>query len=132
VQFIATGIYDSSPTGVTPQPATWGACDSTAKPATDVSVTSDGLALCAPGAPGTFTVYAYDHSKVKVCPQLSPSGCGFGPCQITGTAKLTCPCPGEQCRLQAVPPSRPSPPIPVQQRERNYPWAPARAPTGTG
>ena len=88
VQFTATGIYNTQPIQVTPQSATWGACYQNAS-TTDVSVTSNGLAQCASGAMGTFTVFAYD-TVGQVC-SGSVTACGGGGCYVTGTAQLTCP-----------------------------------------
>ena len=88
VQFSATGIYDAAPIRVTPQPATWGACYQGVA-TTDVSVSSSGLAQCASGASGTYTVFAYDIVE-RGCPQWV-NGCGGGGCNVTGTAQLTCP-----------------------------------------
>ena len=88
VQFTATGIYNTPPVQVTPQAATWGACYQNAS-TTDVSVTSNGLAQCASGAAGTYTVFAYDVVG-QVCPG-PVTACGGGDCNVTGTARLTCP-----------------------------------------
>jgi hypothetical protein len=83
---------------VTPQAANWGACVQQTSgntvmqsATTEVTVSSSGLAQCASGAKGTFTVFAYD-------PPLGSTGancnaitvCGGG-CTISGTAQLTCP-----------------------------------------
>ena len=85
VLFTATGHYSGSPKIVTPiTPAVWGAC-SEGVPTTDVSVSKAGVASCSEGASGTYTVYASDPTNCNVIGQ-----CGAG-CQITGTAKLTCP-----------------------------------------
>jgi hypothetical protein len=91
VQFVATGNYDAPPLHVTPQPATWGACQQNI-PTNDVSVTSSGFAQCASGAAGTYTVFAYVNTNLGSCRQTVPqSQCGTGPCIVTGTAQLTCP-----------------------------------------
>jgi hypothetical protein len=87
VQFTATGTYDKPPIHVTPQPATWGACYQNV-PTSDVSVTSNGLAQCASGAAGIYTVFAFDPGN-KGCVAVDP--CGNGTCIITGSAQLTCP-----------------------------------------
>jgi hypothetical protein len=97
-QFTATGHWSAAPVTVTPQAANWGACVQQTSgntvmqsATTEVTVSSSGLAQCASGAKGTFTVFAYD-------PPLGSTGancnaitvCGGG-CTISGTAQLTCP-----------------------------------------
>jgi hypothetical protein len=90
VQFTATGYYTTPPFQVTPLMATWGACYQN-QPTTGVSVSSNGLAQCAAGSVGTFTVWAFAPSGSKgPCP-LIVNACGGGGCQVTGTAQLTCP-----------------------------------------
>jgi hypothetical protein len=87
VQFTATGNYNLPPQQVTPQSATWSACFQGAS-TTAVSVTSEGLATCASGASGTYTIFAF----VTSCKGFVPGGdCGTGPCTVTGTAALRCP-----------------------------------------
>ena len=89
VQFTATGIYSTQPSPVTPFSATWGSCYQST-PTNAVSVTSSGLAQCVPGAPGTYTVWAYGPDPAKVnCTAINACGGGCG--RITGTASLTCP-----------------------------------------
>jgi hypothetical protein len=83
-QFIATGHYINPPATFTPQPAYWGACQQNA-PTSDVSVTPKGLAQCASGAAGTYTVFAFVGTNCNVI-----TACGGG-CTIVGTAQLTCP-----------------------------------------
>lgn len=84
VPFVATGTY-ANPTGkVTPQPALWGACQQNAA-SSEVSVTKGGMAQCASGASGAYTVFAYDITTCNVINQ-----CGGG-CTVVGTAQLTCP-----------------------------------------
>lgn len=90
VQFTATGHWSATPVTVTPQSANWGACIGEATTA-EVTVSSSGLAQCASGAKGNYTVFAFD-------PPLGSTGancnaitaCGGG-CTISGTAQLTCP-----------------------------------------
>jgi hypothetical protein len=85
VEFIATGHYTAPPSTVTPiTPETWGACYQNA-PTDAVSITTGGVAHCMDGASGTYTVYASDQTNCNV---IGPCGAG---CQISGTAKLTCP-----------------------------------------
>ena len=95
VQFTATGHWSGSPATVTPQSATWGACVqqvSGQSPTTEVTVSSTGMAQCASGAKGTFTVFAYDPPLgTPPRPQCDAlTSCGGG-CTISGTAQLTCP-----------------------------------------
>jgi len=85
-QFTATGYYINPSHTVTPQPANWGACYKGA-PTTDVSVTMDGMAQCASGATGTYTVFAFVAIAGQTC---ALNACGVG-CTIIGTAQLTCP-----------------------------------------
>jgi hypothetical protein len=91
VQFIATGYYIDPSHTVTPLPATWGTCYQFA-PTTAVSVTSTGLAQCASGAVGSYSVWANDPAPlgpgVYNCP--ASGACGGG-CTIQATAQLTCP-----------------------------------------
>jgi len=84
VPFQATGIYVNPPHTVIPQSAQWGACQQNA-PTSDVTVTSAGVARCAAGAAGTYTVFAYDMTNCT-----SITSCGGG-CTVVGTAQLTCP-----------------------------------------
>lgn len=86
VQFTTTGHYNTAPRTVTPQSATWGVCYQNA-PTSEVSVTTAGLAQCANGADGTYTIWANDPTN-PTCNVLGP--CGEG-CSIVGTAQLTCP-----------------------------------------
>jgi hypothetical protein len=87
VQFTATGNYNLPPQHVTPQTATWGACFQSGS-TTAVSVTSEGIATCASGASGTYTIFAF----VSSCKGFVPSGdCGTGSCTVIGTAALKCP-----------------------------------------
>jgi len=84
VQFSAVGYYEgkSSPTPLTP--TSWGVCQQNA-PTTAVTVSNNGVAQCAQGASGTFTVFG---SVPTMCNAIT--ACGGG-CQVTGTAQLTCP-----------------------------------------
>jgi hypothetical protein len=83
-QFVATGHYTNPPQTYTPQPAAWGACQQN-EPTSDVSVTTKGLAQCASGAVGTYTVFAFVGTQCNVI-----NACGGG-CSVVGTAQLTCP-----------------------------------------
>ena len=84
VQFTATGNFTAPPWAVTPQPARWGVCQNN-NSTTAALVSSQGLAKCASGATGTYTVFAYDMTD---CNALTVCG---GGCTISGTAQLTCP-----------------------------------------
>jgi hypothetical protein len=95
VQFTAMGYFNDSPSPVTLSAANWGACYQNQR-TTAVSVSADGLAQCAAGALGTYTVWAWTTSSAKSCGgnngenPATPCG-GGGGCQVTGTAELTCP-----------------------------------------
>jgi len=86
-QFTATGFYVHPSHTVTPQPASWGACQQNV-PTTEVSVTQGGMAQCASGATGTYTVFAF----VTIRSSCDPAQdlCGDG-CTVVGKAQLTCP-----------------------------------------
>jgi hypothetical protein len=90
VQFTATGIFDAPPSPVTPVTATWGSCYQNA-PTTAVTVSSNGIAQCASGASGTYTVWAdVVQQGQRACPAYA-TACGGAGCVVTGTAQLTCP-----------------------------------------
>jgi hypothetical protein len=100
VQFTATGYFNKQPSPVKLTTANWGACyqnpPAPPQPTTAVSVSADGLAQCAAGAAGTYTVWAWAESAADSCGgnngevPANPCG-GAGECQVTGTAQLTCP-----------------------------------------
>ena len=94
VQFSATGNFNQPPSPQQLSQPTWGACYQHQR-TSDVAVSASGLAQCAPGAVGTYTVWAYAQSGARNCGAAgsvpyNPCG-GAGSCQITGTAQLTCP-----------------------------------------
>jgi len=89
VQFTATAYYETPPSPVKNVQATWGACYQN-DPTSDISVSTNGLAHCGPGASGVYTVWAYVIANDRGCPEWVNS-CGGGGCQVTGTAQLTCP-----------------------------------------
>jgi len=89
VQFMATGHWSAAPLSVTPQSATWGVCQNNA-PSTAVTVSTSGLAQCASGAKGTYTVFAADPPLGASTNCNAITACGGG-CQISGSAQLTCP-----------------------------------------
>lgn len=84
VPFTATGGYINPVRKLTPQPAAWGVCQQNA-PTTAVTVSKTGVAQCAMGATGTYTVFAYQMTNCNAI-----TACGGG-CTIVGTAQLTCP-----------------------------------------
>jgi hypothetical protein len=90
VQFTATGYYNANPAKVTPLSATWGACYQQ-NLTTGVSVSTNGLAQCASGSSGTYTVWAFDlaPSSGAMCNVVTACGGGCG--RVTATAQLTCP-----------------------------------------
>ena len=90
VPFVATGYYSNPNRTVTPQPANWVACQQNAA-TTDVSVTNTGVAQCAIGATGTYSIKAWDiPNTVGNFPCPSMTGCSGG-CAVWATAQLTCP-----------------------------------------
>jgi len=84
VQFIAIGTYSTSPSPATPPKTFWGACNQNA-PTSAVTISSGGVAQCAAGSSGSYTVFA---SVATLCNVIT--ACGGG-CQVSGYAKLTCP-----------------------------------------
>jgi hypothetical protein len=85
VQFIAIGSFDTQPSPALPLSTFWGACYQNA-PTSAVAVSSSGVARCASGASGTYTVWAT--GGPALCLLVEPCGtCG----QPEGYAKLTCP-----------------------------------------
>jgi hypothetical protein len=92
VPFTATGYYATPPSPVTPLTATWGACSLGGSSTSEVSVTANGVAQCATGSVGTYTVWAFvvNQPSQGACPTWV-NACGGGGCRVTGTAQLTCP-----------------------------------------
>ncbi len=88
VQFVATGYYTDPSHTVTPLSAMWGTCYQDAS-TSEISVTAGGVAQCAPGAVGTYTIWADDPPLSNVA-CLAITACGGG-CFVAGTAQLTCP-----------------------------------------
>ncbi len=89
VPFTATGQYNTPPLIVTPLPATWGVCYQF-QPTNEISVTNNGLAHCASGVVGTYTVWGNDPVPPGNYNCPAATACGGG-CTIQGTAQLTCP-----------------------------------------
>jgi hypothetical protein len=85
VQFIPSGTYNTEPTYVSPlKTYGWGACQGGAA-TNDVVVSQTGVAKCAAGASGVYSVYT---SVATECEHVGPCGTG---CMVSGYAKLTCP-----------------------------------------
>lgn len=91
VQFTSLGYYTTPPSPVEPLAATWGACYQ-GNLTTGVSVSASGVAHCAAGSVGTYTVWVSVPSNPDhgACPQIA-NACGGGGCMVAGTAQLTCP-----------------------------------------
>lgn len=91
VQFVATGHFSTAPMTVSPLTANWGACYQFAATSA-VWVTSAGLAQCARGAAGTYTVWANQPADLPpgVYNCTAETACGGG-CTVQGSAQLTCP-----------------------------------------
>ncbi len=96
VQFTATGYFNEQPSPATLTAANWGACYQNQR-TTAVSVSAEGVAQCAAGAVGTYTVWAWAESAAGSCGgnngevPANPCGGASAQCQPTGTAQLTCP-----------------------------------------
>lgn len=84
VQFLMIGSFATSPSPALVPGPMWGSCQNQA-PTTGVTVNSKGLAHCASGASGTYTVWAT--GGPLTCLVISPCGA----CGPTATAQLTCP-----------------------------------------
>jgi len=84
VQLIAIGSFNTQPTPALPKPVLWGACQQN-QFTTGVTVSGGGVAQCASGASGAYTVWAT--GGPVVCNVIGPCGA----CGPTGTAQLTCP-----------------------------------------
>jgi hypothetical protein len=91
VPFVASGHYNIAPLTVTPLSATWGTCYQFASTSA-ISVTTSGMAQCASGASGTYTVWANDPAQLGpgVYSCTAETACGGG-CMVQGSAQLTCP-----------------------------------------
>lgn len=85
VPFLAIGVYstDPSPALIKTQ-VLWGACQGEA--ATNDVTVANGVAKCAAGASGTYTVWG-TAVPASVCNVIGPCGA----CGPTGTAQLICP-----------------------------------------
>jgi len=91
VQFTATAFYNTTPSPVSPAPATWGACGADGDNI-GVSIGTNGLAECSSGSTRTYTVFAFvpDPDFKGVCgTEAMPCGGSCG--GVVGTAQLTCP-----------------------------------------
>ncbi len=96
VQFTATGYFNQQPSPVSLSTSNWGACYQN-QPTADVSVSANGVAQCATGATGTYTVWTWTERTGGSCSAptgvlvpVNPCG-GSGECNVTGTAQLKCP-----------------------------------------
>ena len=85
VQFIATGHYNQAPFSVSPLSALWAVYLTGGQ--TGPSITQSGLAQCAAGAPGSFSilVYAPANSNIPVSRLTDATRV------VVATGKLTCP-----------------------------------------
>lgn len=95
VQFTATAIYNTKPSPVANATASWSACTQTAS-TNLVTVSNTGVAKCAAGASGTFTISAFVvNPSIKSCIQpQDPVGvfsCGYSCYGVVGQAQITCP-----------------------------------------
>ncbi len=90
VQYTATAYYSNNPKqGVPLTTSGWGSCyQNLSTP--DVIVSRTGVAQCASGVVGTYTVWANAPRNVSGANCLAITACGGG-CFVAGTAKLTCP-----------------------------------------
>ncbi len=83
VSFDAIGVYTTQPSpALIPSGVIWGVCQNQ-QTTNEVTVTN-GVAQCASGATGTYTVWATGN---PVCNVIGPCGA----CGPTGKAQLTCP-----------------------------------------
>jgi hypothetical protein len=94
VQFTATGYFNEQPSPTKLPEPSWGVCYQNQR-TTAVSISAEGVAQCAAGAVGTYTVWAVAQRGGDSCGAAgtipaNPCG-GAGECQVTGTAQLTCP-----------------------------------------
>lgn len=91
VPFTATGYYIDPYYTVSPLSVDWAACQQDSL-TTDVSVTRAGVAQCASGATGTYSIHAVDFIGTgQPCPMVLTCGGGAPNCTVVGTAQLTCP-----------------------------------------
>jgi hypothetical protein len=84
IQFAAIGAFDMGPSPALPKPVLWGVCQQN-QPTAGITVSTNGVAQCTPGASGTYTVWAT--GGPIVCNVVSPCGA----CGPTGSAQMTCP-----------------------------------------
>ncbi len=90
VQFTAVGYYSTNPNQAVPlsKPG-WGSCYEN-QSTSAVTVSSTGVAQCASGVVGTYTVWADAPPNPNGPNCLAMTACGGG-CFVVGTAQLTCP-----------------------------------------
>jgi hypothetical protein len=84
VQFVATGQYIDPTQTITPLSANWAVCQQN-EPTAEASVTNKGVAQCASGASGTYSINAFDPGNCNAI-----NACGTS-CTIHATVQLTCP-----------------------------------------
>jgi hypothetical protein len=84
VQFLMIGTFTTAPSPALVPTPIWGSCQQEA-PTTGVIVSSAGVAHCASGASGTYTVWAT--GGPVLCNVIGPCGA----CGPTATAQFTCP-----------------------------------------
>jgi hypothetical protein len=84
IQFVAIGDFNTGPSPALPKPVQWGVCQQ-GQSTTGITVSMIGVAQCASGASGTYTVWAT--GGPILCNVIRPCGA----CGQTGTAQLTCP-----------------------------------------
>jgi len=89
VPFVTTGYYINPTHTVTPQSATWVACQNEA-PVSDVSVSTSGVARCGAGASGVYLIDAWNPVGPGVYSCPVENAC-VSQCAIEATAQLTCP-----------------------------------------
>jgi len=85
VQFTAIGAFQTAPSPALVKTQIWGVCQD-GSPTTAVTISIGGLAQCAAGSTGTYSIYAV--GAPLPCDFVGLCGAG---CQVSGYAKLTCP-----------------------------------------
>src|SRR5215831_7618685 len=92
VPFVATGYYNSAPTAVTPLQANWGAAAGNEPANGAVTVDSNGMAQCAAGVSGTYSVGAWVNLPVNGTPPCPSFAYGSSVLQLrSGNGKAYLP-----------------------------------------
>ena len=86
VQFVATGHYNRAPMSSSPLPVLWGLLPGMSGQA-GATITQSGLAQCAQGASGSFSVATWAPAD----PNISIGQLSSAKKAVVGTAVLTCP-----------------------------------------